>query len=109
MKYNNKEEIKETAIRLYLEGKNLIEISKLTGCSRNYLGNVIKDDNRVKEYRNKKTVQLYKWKNQCRINVPISTEFWRKIGISNDSNIKDLVDIIVNENDGTITIKKHQK
>lgn len=107
MKYNNKEEIKETAIKLYLEGKTLIEIAKLTGCSRNYLSNLIKDDDRVKDYRTKKTVQLYKCKNQCRINVPISTEFWSKIGISNDINLKDLVDITVNENNGTITIKKH--
>lgn len=107
MKYNNKEEIKETAIKLYIQGKTLIEISKLTGYSRNFLGNIIKDDERIKNYRNSKTVQLYKWKNKCRINVPISTEFWVKIGISNDSNIKELVDITVNENDGTITIKKH--
>lgn len=107
MKYNNKEEIKETAIKLYLEGKTLIEIAKLTGCSRNYLSNLIKDDDRIKNYRNKKTVQLYKCKSQCRINVPISTEFWAKIGISNDINLKDLVDIIVNENNGTIIIKKH--
>lgn len=107
MKYNNKESIKENAIKLYLEGKNLIEISKLTSCSRNFLGKLIKDDERIKDYKNKKTVQLYKCKNQCRINVPISTEFWGKIGISNDYNIKDLVDITVNENEGTITIKKH--
>lgn len=107
MKYNNKESIKENAIKLYLEGKTLIEISKLTGCSRNFLGKLIKDDERIKEYRNKKTVQLYKWKNQRRINVPISTEFWGKIGISNDYNIKDLVDVTVNETEGTITIKKH--
>lgn len=107
MKYNNKDEIKENAIKLYLEGKTLIEIAEMTGCSRNYLGNLIKDDNRVKDYRNKKTVQLYKWKNQRRINVPISTEFWGKIGISSNNNVKDSVDIIVNENEGTIIIKKH--
>ena len=108
MKYNNKEEIKENAIKLYLEGKTLIEIAEQTGCSRNYLGNLIKNDRRIKDYKNNKTVQLYKHKNQRRISVPISTEFWEKIGISNEIDIKDLVDITVNENKRTITIKKHK-
>lgn len=107
MKSNNKESIKEDAVKLYLDGKNLKEISKLTGWSRNYLGKLIKDDKRIKEYRNKKVVQVYKQKNQKRINVPISTDFWQKIGISSKSYIKDFVEVEVNEKKGIITIKKH--
>lgn len=107
MKYNNKESIKEQTIKLYLDGKTLVEIAKLTGWSRNYLGKLIKDDNRIKEYRNRKVVQVYKQKKQSRINVPISTDFWRKIGISNKTDVKDLVDIEVNEDEGFIIIKKH--
>lgn len=106
MKYN-KNFIKEEAVKLYLGGKNLSEISKLTGWSRNYLGNLIKDDERIKEYRNQKTVKLYKQKKQNRINVPISTEFWGKIGISNNCDIPDFVDIKVDEKEQIIIIKKH--
>lgn len=107
MKYINKEIKKEEIIKLYVNGKTLTEIAKLTGWSRNFLGKLIKDDKRIKEYRNKKVVQVYKQKNQNRISVSISTDFWRKIGISGENTIKDLVDIEVNERDGIITIKKH--
>lgn len=106
MKYSNKEELREKAIKLYLDGKTMKEISKLVNCSRNFIGNLIREDKRIKEYRKRKIVKLYKWKNQCRINVPISVEFWEKIGISRNCNTDESVEITVDENNKTITIKK---
>ena len=106
MKYNNKEEIKETAIKLYIEGKKMTEIAKITGCSRNFIGNLIREDERIKQYKNKKIVNVYKRINQTRINVPISTDYWEKIGISKDCNIKEYVEITVDEDSKTIIINK---
>ena len=37
MKYNNKDDMRNQAIQLYLNGKNYIEIAKILSCSRNYV------------------------------------------------------------------------
>lgn len=107
MKYNNKEEIKEKAIEMYLNGKKIMEIANETNCSRNFIGNLIRNDKRVQQYRNKKVEKLYKWKKQPRINVSIPVEYWLKIGISKDCEIHESVELVVDENNKTIVIRKH--
>lgn len=107
---NNKEReiLKEQFINLYLEGKTMKEISELTGWSRNYVGKIIKNDERIKNYKNHVTLKIYKYKKQNKMTVPISVGFLEKIGISKDINIEDYVDVIVDENDQKIIIKKHK-
>lgn len=107
MKYNNREEMKEEAIKLYLEDKNYIEIAKIIGCSRNYVSNLIKEDTRVKSYKNKKIVKLYKKLNQSKITIPISLDYWQKIGVSKNPNIAENIEITVDEKKQIILIKKH--
>lgn len=109
MKYVNKDELKANAVQYYLQGKNLIEISKILGCSRNYLGKLIKDDCRVREYRNNKTVKVNKLKRQHRMNISIPSEYWEKIGIVRDSSIEDYVNVSLDEESKKIIIKKHKK
>lgn len=106
MKNDNKTLLKEKFVEMYLQGKTMQEISKLTGWSRNFVGKLIKNDPRIKQYRNNKIIKLYKGKNQHRINATISVEFWEKIGVSRDPNIEEFVNIIVDENNSVITIKK---
>lgn len=106
MKYNNKKQLKEEAIQLYLAGNNMTEIGKTIGCSRNFVSELIKGDKRIKQYKNKKKVKLYKWKNQSRITLPVSVEYWEKIGVSKDINIHEFVEIMVDEDSKTIVIKK---
>lgn len=108
MKYANKEEIKEQAIIYYLEGKTLIEISELLRCSRNYLGTLIKDDERIIKYRNQTTNKVRKMKNRAQIDISIPTNYWEKIGILKNSKIDDYVDIKVDEIEKKITIQKHK-
>ena len=107
MKYKNREELKNKFVELYLQGKTMQEIAKLTDCSRNYVSNLIKDNKLVKDKRNKKTIKVYKLKSQNRMTVSINTEFLRKIGINNNQNNDEYVDVFVDEKNKTITIKKH--
>ena len=108
MKYSNKEELKNKFVELYLQGKTMQEIAKLTGCSRNFVSNLIKDNELVKEKKNKKTIKVYKLRTQKRMTIAINTYFLNKIGINIHSNKAEYVDIKVNEKDKTITIKKHE-
>lgn len=108
MKYSNREELKNKFVELYLQGKTMQEIAKLTGCSRNFVSNLIKDNELVKNKRNKRTIKVYKLKTQRRMSIAINTDFLSKIGISINSNKDEYVDIEVNEKDKTITIKRHE-
>lgn len=108
MKYENKEDLKEKCIKLYLSGKTYNEIGKLTDHSRNYVANLIKDDIRIKEKKNIKTIKVYKLKNRKRMNVLITTGFLSKIGISPNVEKDDFVDIFLDENNKSIIIKKHE-
>lgn len=107
MKYKNREELKSKFVELYLQGKTMQEIAKLTSCSRNYVSNLIKDNKLVKDKRNKNTIKVYKLKNQNRMTVSINTEFLKKIGINNNQNNDEYVDVFVDEKNKIITIKKH--
>ena len=107
MKYSNREDLKNKFVELYLQGKTMQEIAKLTGCSRNFVSNLIKDNKLVKEKKNKKIIKVYKLKTQNRMTIAINTNFLSKIGIDIHSNKDEYVDIQINEKDKTITIKKH--
>lgn len=98
--------LKEKCIELFISGKNYTEIAKLTNHSRNYIANLIKNDERVKEKLNNRTVKVYKLKNSTRMKIPINTDFLSKIGISKDNNKDEYVEINLDEENKTITIKK---
>lgn len=101
-----KEDLKRKSIQLFLDGHNYTEIAKLTGYSRQYISNLIKDDERVKEKLNKRIVKVYKYKNVTKATIPIGVDFLREIGIDSKSNNDDYVEIQLNKKDKTITIKK---
>lgn len=105
--YNNKDEMKEKAIGLYLQGKNYTQIGSILGCSRNYVSELIKEEHKIKEYKNTKIIRLYKNPNYSKIVAPISLNFWEKIGISKNADIIDNVEISVDEIEKIIIIKKH--
>lgn len=107
MKVNNKENLKEKFIEMYLDGKRIVEIAKLTNYSRNFIGRIIKDDERVINYRNTKTLKVIKYKSNNRMLVPITTSLLEKIGISKDKQHDDYVDITLDSDLKTLIIKKH--
>lgn len=98
--------LKEECINLFLSGKNYTEIAKLTNRSRQYVAELIKDDERVKEKLNTRVVKVYKLKNRARANISIGIDFLNKIGISKDFKKNDYVEVKVDEKNKIITIKK---
>lgn len=101
-----KEDLKRKSIQLFLDGHNYTEIAKLTGYSRQYITELIKDDEKVKEKLNIRTVKVYKLKNRTRANISIGIDFLSKIGINKDFNKTDYVEVKLNEKNKTIIIKK---
>ncbi len=101
-----KEKLKEECIKLFLSGKSYTEIAKLTNYSRQHVSNLIKNDKRIKEKLNNKTVKVYKLKNRSRMNIPINAEFLRKIGVSKNCEKEDFVEVHLDEKNKIITIKK---
>lgn len=108
MKYDNKDLLKKKCVDLYLQGNSMIEISKIVNCSRNYVGQLLKDDSSIIQFKNTSRVKVNKLKSQKRMLVSISTNFLKKIGISDNPDIDEYVDVTVNDRDKFITIKKHK-
>lgn len=106
MKYKNKENLKEQAIELYLKDNNYIQIAKILGCSRNYISNLIKDDIRIKNKKNKKTLKVYKSQHGKK-HLTIGIEILNNIGISNNIMLDEYVDILVDKENGQIVLTKH--
>lgn len=107
MKYNNKDEMREQAIQLYLGGKNYIEIAKILSCSRNYVSNLIKDDMKVKEKQNNKVLKVYKNPNKGKKNLTIGIDLLSKIGIDKDNKSTDYVQVKLDERNNSLIIKKY--
>lgn len=108
MKHVNKNEIKEQAVQLYLNGKNYVDIAKIIGCSRSYVSNLIRKDDRVVNYRNQKIVKLYKHASNSKITVSIPLDYWEKIGISKNPDISENIQMVVDEQTKRIIIEKHK-
>ncbi len=100
-------ELKKKCIQMYLQGKTYSEISKLTGKSRTYITNLIKNDPKIKEIQNTKKIKVYKRKNNKQMIIYIPRDFIKKIGITEDRNNIEYVDISFNEFSNSIIIKKH--
>ena len=102
----NNEKIKEESIQLFLKGKTISEIAKTLKYSREHISRLIKDDPKIKLYRNKKIAYIYKRKTKSEMTVSIPTAFWKKIGISMNTNINEKVEISVDEQEKMIIIKR---
>lgn len=109
MKDNEKEKLQKKFVGMYLEEKKSIKnIAEITGYSRMFVSNLINQDNKVQEQRNKKKIKLYKHKNAKKISVFIPINFWRKIGIDKNAKSIDYVDIQLDELNNQIIIKRHE-
>lgn len=102
----NKKELKEKCINMYLQGKTFTEIAKLTGWSRTFITNLIKNDKRIIDKRNTIKIKVYKNKKTKRISLTLNKETLNKIGISDDSYKDEYVNVLYNEKDNSIVIRK---
>lgn len=102
----DKKELKEKCINMFLEGKTYTEIAKLTNWSRTYISRLIEDDERVINKKNTRKIKVTKRKNRKQMVIYIPTEFIEKLGISNNKNINEYVNIILDEKAKNIKIQK---
>ena len=102
----DKRELKEKCINLYLEGKTFTEIAKLTGWSRTFISRLIKNDIRVINRKNTIKIKIYKNEKLKRISHNINKEMLEKIGICENYNKDEYVNVLYNDKDNSITIKK---
>ncbi len=106
MRYKNREELKERAISLYIAGKSYVEISKIIGCSRNYVSSLIKNDERIRSFHNQKILKVYKNPNNSKKNLTIGIDLLSKIGVSNECDFADYVNVFLDESNNQLIIKK---
>lgn len=102
----DKKELKEKCIKLFLQGKTFTEIAKLTGWSRTFITNLIKNDKRIINKRNITKIKVYKNKKTKRISLTLNKETLNKIGISDDSYKDEYVNVLYDEKDNSIVIRK---
>lgn len=105
----NKKELKEECIKLYLSGKNYTEIARLTGFSRTFITNLIKDDERIIQEKNNKIIKVHKRKKDKRMVIYIPTKLIKKLGISEDLDKEEFVNIVFDEASNNLIILKHNK
>ncbi len=106
MKYNNKNEMKEQAVLLYLKGKTYIDIAEIIGCSRNYVSNLIKNDERVVKKQNLKVLKIHNSTPTTKKSLTIGINVLNKIGISRNNDIEEYVELLIDESNKQILIKK---
>lgn len=100
--------MKAEAIELYLRGDNFSEIAKKLDCSRTFITNLIKDDDKIKEKRNFSTIKVYKNYKNKKMRLALSNLFLDGIGVDRDCRKIDYVDVFLDKENEQIIIKKHK-
>lgn len=98
--------LKEQCINYFLDGKTLTEIAKLTGWSRKYITNLIKNDERVIKKENTKILKVSKQKEGKQLVTYIPSKFLENIGISRNKDDVEYVKVTQDLKNKTIIIKK---
>lgn len=108
MSEEERKNLKEKCIKMYFDDKKTLEeIAKLTGWSRTFITNLIKNDERFIREKSTRKIKVSKSKNGKQLVIYIPTKFIEKLGISNEIDVAEYVDIFSDEEEKTITIKKH--
>ena len=102
----DKNKFKEQCLQLFINGETLSEISKLTGKSRTYITNLIKDDENYINIKQNRKIKVYKRKNYKQMTIHIPTEFIKGIGVTEDKNKTDFVNVFYDKEKKQIIIKK---
>ncbi len=102
----NEKELKKYCVNMFAKGNTIVNISKQTGFSRTYISNLIKEDEQYKTIKNKRKIKVYKRKNYKQMTIHIPTEFIKGIGISENKNKAEFVDVFYDALNNQIIIKK---
>lgn len=107
MNEEEKKEIKNEAVKLFLEGFNFTQVGNELGYSRQFITNLIKDDPRIQEKRSCTTIKVYKNRKNKKMRLGLSNSFLYEIGIDMDCLKVDYVDVFLDKEKKQIVIKKH--
>ena len=102
----DKKELKKYCINMFANGSTLSNIAKDTGFSRTYITNLIKDDKKYLNIKDNRKIKVYKRKNYKQMTIHIPTEFIKAIGISEDKNKDEFVNVFHDATNNQIIIKK---
>lgn len=102
----DKKELKEDCINKFIKGFSLSKIAKDISKSRTYITNLIKDDERYKLYKQNRKIKVYKRKSYKQMTIHIPTEFIRGIGVTEDKNKTDFVNVFYDKENNQIVITK---
>lgn len=102
----DKKELKKYCINMFVNGSTLSDIAKDTRFSRTYITNLIKDDKKYLQIKDNRKIKVYKRKNYKQMTIHIPTEFIKGIGISENKNVEEFVNIFYDRFNNQIIIKK---
>ena len=102
----DKNELKKYCLQLFINGNTLSEISDITGKSRTYITNLIKDDKKYLQIKQNRKIKVYKRKNYNQMTIHIPTEFIKGLGISDDKKQTEYVNIFFDKEHKQIIINK---
>lgn len=98
--------LKEYCINMFANGSTISEIAKTINKSRTYITNLIKDDEKYKSIKLNRKIKVYKRKNYKQMTIHIPTEFIKGIGVTDDKNTKEFVNVFYDKNNNQIIITK---
>lgn len=102
----DKNELREHCINMFINGISLSKMAENIGKSRTYITNLIKDDERYKSYKQNRKIKVYKRKHYKQMTIHIPTEFIKGIGVTDDKNRKEFVNVFYDKNANQIIITK---
>lgn len=102
----DKKELKEYCINMFSNGSTISEIAKSIKKSRTYITNLINDDEKYKFIKQNRKIKVYKRKNYKQMTIHIPTEFIKGIGVTDDKNKKEFVNVFYDKNNNQIIITK---
>lgn len=99
-------ELRNYCIDMYANGNTISKIARDIGKSRTYVTNLIKYDKRYIFLKYNRKIKVYKRNSNNQMMIYIPTEFIKKIGITNNKNIDDFVNVFYDEKNNQIIINK---
>lgn len=99
-------DLKSNAIKLYNEGMTMQQIADKYGCSRQYISQLLKNEEKRQLKNDKRTIKLYKYKKANKIYVYVPVSYLKAIGLNTDTNTEEYVNVELKED--KIIITKHK-
>lgn len=98
-------DLKINAKNLYNDGMTMQQIADKYGCSRQYISQLLKNEEKRQLKHDKRTIKIYKYKNSNKMHIYIPISYLKAIGITKNFD-EEFVNIELDED--KIIITKHK-